>query len=114
MTEQEILDNAPCETWTHTEHLAPTNTYYLKKLKSSLGYSTWLNGAWQNITVTGNIRCRTDIERIVEQDKKIAELEGVADNQIWPSRGDGWSDDYLIGYERATHDMARKLKGGDG
>jgi len=53
-----------------------------------------------------------DFER-EHSESKITELESVADNQIWPSIGDGWSADYVRGYEQATHDMARKLKGGD-
>ena len=53
-----------------------------------------------------------DFER-EHSESKITELESVADNQIWPSLGDGWSADYVRGYEQATHDMARKLKGGD-
>ena len=45
-------------------------------------------------------------------DKRIAELEAVADNQIWPSMGNGFSADYVLGYEQATADISKRLKGG--
>tara|TARA_R110000796_G_C14223498_1_gene394919 strand:- start:90 stop:341 length:252 start_codon:yes stop_codon:yes gene_type:complete len=44
--------------------------------------------------------------------KRIAELEEVADNQIWPSMGNGFSAAYVSGYEQATADISKKLKGG--
>ena len=42
---------------------------------------------------------------------RIAELEQVADNQIWPSMGDGFSGDYVSGYEKACSDISKRLKG---
>ena len=41
---------------------------------------------------------------------RIAELEDLADNQIFPSAGDGYSCDYIKGYEIACSDISKKLK----
>jgi hypothetical protein len=56
----------------------------------------------------------TDVlhEQIAILNKRIAELEEVADNQIWPSMGNGFSADYVSGYEQATADISKRLKGG--
>ena len=50
---------------------------------------------------------------IKELKERIAELEQVADNQIWPSMGDGFSGDYVIGYTVACADISKKLKDRD-
>ena len=52
-----------------------------------------------------------EVDELIEQkDKRISELEQVADNQIWPSMGNGFSADYVSGYEQATADISNKLK----
>lgn len=48
--------------------------------------------------------------KIAELDRRVSELENVADNQTWPSMGDGFSGDYVSGYEKACTDISNKLK----
>lgn len=50
------------------------------------------------------------INGISERDKRIAELEKLINNQIFPSMGDGFSGDYISGYEKALADMCKALK----
>ena len=45
--------------------------------------------------------------------KHIAELEGLINSQIFPSMGDGFSGDYVNGYEKALSDMSKALKEGE-
>ena len=45
-----------------------------------------------------------------EATSKIAELEGLINSQIFPSMGDGFSGDYVNGYEKALSDMSKALK----
>lgn len=74
MTNQEILANGP-EGWTHVEvfESAPVPPkYWRRDNKSYLGgkfiYDKWSqrhNGWFQAVSPTGNMRSRSDIERIV-------------------------------------------------
>jgi len=47
---------------------------------------------------------------VSKQQKIIAELEKLINNQIFPSMGDGFSGDYITGYEKALDDMCKALK----
>lgn len=45
-----------------------------------------------------------------EKDKRIAELENIINAQVFPSMGDGFSGDYISGYEKALGDLNKILK----
>ena len=83
MNNQEIIDNAP-EGTTHTETLASTRIYYLKKDTNGMGYSVYLTNEWRtSMAVSGFIRSLADIKRIVElENEKLtlckSELETYA------------------------------------
>ena len=46
-----------------------------------------------------------------KKDERNSELEGLINSQIFPSMGDGFSGDYVNGYEKALSDMSKALKG---
>jgi hypothetical protein len=71
MNNQKIIDDAP-EGTTHTETLASTRIYYLKKDANGMGYSVYLTNEWRtSMAVSGFIRSLADIKRIVELEKQI-------------------------------------------
>ena len=49
-------------------------------------------------------------KRIEGFKKRIAELKDLIDYKVFPSMGDGFSGDYVSGYERALSDMCKILK----
>ena len=49
-------------------------------------------------------------EWIAEKDCKIAELENLINTQVFPSSGDGFSSEYIKGYEEALGDLDKILK----
>jgi hypothetical protein len=66
MNDQDIITKPP-KGPTHTETLASTKVYYLKKDTSGMGYFVYLSGEWTtSMAVTGFIRSLTDIEKIVK------------------------------------------------
>jgi hypothetical protein len=78
MNNQEILDNAP-EGTTHTETLASTRIYYLKKDANGMGYSVYLTNEWRtSMAVSGFIRSLADIKRIIELEKESDFLYEIA------------------------------------
>ena len=48
--------------------------------------------------------------RLLADIARIAEFEKLIDNQIFPSMGDGFSGNYISGYEKALADMCKALK----
>ena len=73
--EQQIVDEAPCDTWTHAMN---RGTYVRMISMHDYEYFNWLTQQWHEITLLPElfgIRSRKDIEVIIEKDKKIAELE---------------------------------------
>jgi len=79
MNDRQILDNAP-EGATHIEILAPTNVYYLKKYKNGMGYDIFLSNKWViSMSVISYARSLSDIKTIVEQQKRIEQLEKMID-----------------------------------
>jgi hypothetical protein len=42
--------------------------------------------------------------------KRIAELENIINAQVFPSSGDGFSSEYIKGYEKALSDLDKILK----
>jgi len=76
MNNQEILDNAP-KNWTH--YATSSNKYFMIE---GWRMHVWLGEVWSvpisnglDVLMVGDVRSLADIKRIVEQDKKIAELE---------------------------------------
>ncbi len=101
MNNQEIIDNAPGGA-THVDSL---DLYWNIEDRDAL-YWQGKRKSWLSLSSdTEELRLLADIKRIVE-------LEEVADNQIWPSMGNGFSADYVKGYEQATADISKRLKGG--
>ena len=49
-------------------------------------------------------------DEIIKQDKRIAELENIINAQVFPSSGDGFSSEYIKGYEKALSDLDKILK----
>ena len=49
-------------------------------------------------------------DEIIKQDKRIAELENIINSQVFPSSGDGFSSQYIKGYEKALGDLDKRLK----
>lgn len=99
MSNQEILDNAP-EGATHVDEYG----VFLNTENNSYWKETRLK--WVDLTeliLERNTRLLADIAR-------IAEFEKLIDNQIFPSMGDGFSGNYISGYEKALADMCKALK----
>jgi hypothetical protein len=42
--------------------------------------------------------------------KRIAELENIINAQVFPSSGDGFSNEFIKGYEKALSDLDKILK----
>jgi hypothetical protein len=86
MNNQEIIDKAP-KGATHTETLASTRIYYLKKDANGMGYSVYLTNEWRtSMAVSGFIRSLADIKRIVELEKEsdfLYEIACEATNPEW-------------------------------
>jgi hypothetical protein len=80
MNNQDIITKPPKGS-THTETLASTKVYYLKKDTSGMGYFVYLDGEWTtSMAVTGFIRSLSDIKRIVELEKELSSLvRGIKD-----------------------------------
>jgi len=56
-------------------------------------------------------KCCEDLWEVIGlQQKRIAELDSLINSRVFPSMGDGFSGDYVCGYERALADMCRALK----
>jgi hypothetical protein len=99
MTNQEILENAP-EGATHVDedgvYLNTENDSYWRETRLKWVYLT-------ELILDRNTRSLVDIAR-------IAEFEELINNQIFPSMGDGFSGNYISGYEKALADMCKALK----
>jgi hypothetical protein len=53
-------------------------------------------------------------EKNLAYEKRIEELESIVETQVYPSMGDGYSGDYVSGYEHAIFDILKKFrKGGE-
>jgi hypothetical protein len=75
MNDQDIITKPPKGS-THTETLASTKVYYLKKDTSGMGYFVYLDGEWTtSMAVTGFIRSLADIKRIIELETQQARAE---------------------------------------
>ena len=49
-------------------------------------------------------------EMIEHRDGRIEELENIINAQVFPSSGDGFSSEYINGYEEALGDLDKILK----
>jgi hypothetical protein len=94
MNNQEIINNAP-EGTTHTETLASTRIYYLKKGTNGMGYSVYLTNEWRtSMAVSGFIRSLADIKRIVQLEKALDKLIDRAQQvDSWESFPESWIDE---------------------
>lgn len=84
MTNQEILDNAPCDDWTHVDD---SGVYYrhVESIEWDVFMSPDSGSCWRRmpngcIECPASIRSRKDIERIVELEEKIKLAVDVASN----------------------------------
>jgi hypothetical protein len=110
MNNKEILDNAP-EGATHVDtegDYHKIGTIYQYEDKSDCGYEDRFrlsnSGDW--VTDSDDLlltRALADIAR-------IAELENIINAQVFPSSGDGFSSEYIKGYEKALSDLDKILK----
>jgi hypothetical protein len=92
MNNQEIINNAP-EGTTHTETLASTRIYYLKKDTNGMGYSVYLTNEWRtSMAVSGFIRSLADIKRIVELEDLVEDIINAesADEKLRPMMYHVW------------------------
>jgi hypothetical protein len=49
-------------------------------------------------------------QQLINHEKSIAELENLINTQVFPSSGDGFSSEYIKGYEEALGDLDKILK----
>ena len=55
-----------------------------------------------NMSISANL--------VIEIVERIAELENLINTQVFPSSGDGFSSEYIKGYEEALGDLDKILK----
>ena len=100
MNNKEILANAP-DGATHVE-VAEDGVFYYRK--GEVGYESLYKDEWRRISALSSyVRSLADIAR-------IAELENIINAQVFPSSGDGFSSEYIKGYEKALSDLDKILK----
>lgn len=107
MTNQKILDNAPEGATHHAQgmhYLALNNAgNWMRYDNNGFAGAKWFEANDFKFSYVKSFRSLADI-------KRIAELDSLINSRVFPSMGDGFSGDYVCGYERALADMCRALK----
>jgi len=68
------------------------------------------DSVWEFCDPQEPLRKLSDIKTLCVQYERIAELENLINSQVFPSIGDGFSCEYINGYEKALSDLDKALK----
>jgi hypothetical protein len=105
MNNKEILDNAP----EGATHLSEDYGLLYLQADPDAYVSSYSNFRWNDNDVKTELLHFHTVRSLADI-KRIAELENIINAQVFPSSGDGFSSEYIKGYEKALSDLDKILK----